>query len=46
METELFPDMAERQLFLRSVDVEEILVQEYMEEVVEIVKLNTTGPQK
>ncbi|XP_028395151.1 dynein heavy chain 3, axonemal-like isoform X1 [Dendronephthya gigantea] len=46
VETELFPDMAESQLFLRSVDVDEILVQEYMEQAVEIVKLNTIGPQK
>ena len=46
VETELFPDMAESQLYLRSVDVDEILVQEYMEQAVEIVKLNSTGPQK
>ncbi|CAB3991140.1 dynein heavy chain 3, axonemal-like, partial [Paramuricea clavata] len=46
VETELFPDMAESKLYLRSVDVDEILVQEYMEQAVEIVKLNSTGPQK
>jgi hypothetical protein len=46
VETELFPDMAESQLYLRSVNVDEIFVQEYMEQAVEIVKINSTGPQK
>ena len=46
METELFPDMADCQLYLRAVDVDDLIVQEIMQEAVEIFNLNTTGPQK
>ncbi|XP_031567893.1 dynein heavy chain 3, axonemal-like [Actinia tenebrosa] len=46
VETELFPDMRDSQLTLRSVAVDEMLVQDYMDRAVELFKINTVGPQK
>ncbi|XP_048576009.1 dynein axonemal heavy chain 3 isoform X2 [Nematostella vectensis] len=46
VETELFPDMRDKRLPLRSVAVEEMLVQDYMDRAVDVFKLNTVGPQK
>lgn len=46
VEIELFPDMKEKKLFLRSVHVDEALVQDYMDQAVDVFKLNTVGPQK
>ena len=46
VEIELFPDMKDKKLFLRSVHVDEALVQDYMDQAVDIFKLNTVGPQK
>lgn len=46
METELFPDMRDSQLTIRSVAVDEMLVQDYMDRAVELFKINTVGPQK
>ena len=46
VEIELFPDMKDKKLFLRSVHVEEALVQDHMNEAVDVFKLNTVGPQK
>ncbi|KAK3717325.1 hypothetical protein QZH41_011557, partial [Actinostola sp. cb2023] len=46
VEKELFPDMRERKLTIRSVAVDEMLVQEYMDRAVELFKMNTVGPQK
>ena len=38
--------MKDKKLFLRSVHVEEALVQDLMNEAVDVFKLNTVGPQK
>ena len=38
--------MKDKKLFLRSVHVEEALVQDHMNEAVDVFKLNTVGPQK
>jgi len=38
--------MKDKRLFLRSVHVDEALVQDYMDQAVDIFKLNTVGPQK
>ena len=46
VEIELFPDMKDKKLFLRSVHVDEALVQDYMNQAVDVFKLNTVGPQK
>lgn len=46
VEVELFPDMKDKKLFLRGVYVDESLVQDYMNQAVDVFKLNTVGPQK
>ena len=46
VEIELFPDMKDKKLFVRSVHVDEALVQDYMNQAVDVFKLNTVGPQK
>ena len=38
--------MKDKKLFLRSVHVDEALVQDYMDQAVDVFKLNTVGPQK
>ena len=38
--------MKDKRLFLRSVHVDEALVQDYMDQAVDVFKLNTVGPQK
>ena len=38
--------MKDKKLFLRSVHVDEALVQDYMNQAVDVFKLNTVGPQK
>ena len=38
--------MKDKRLFLRSVHVDEALVQDHMDQAVDIFKLNTVGPQK
>lgn len=46
VEIELFPEMRDRKLILRSVRVEETLVRDYMDQAVTVFKMNTIGPQK
>ena len=38
--------MKDKKLFLRSVHVDESLVQDYVNQAVDVFKLNTVGPQK
>ena len=38
--------MKDKKLFLRAVHVDEVLVQDYMNQAVDVFKLNTVGPQK
>ena len=38
--------MKDKKLFLRSVHVDEALVQDHMDQAVDVFKLNTVGPQK
>ena len=46
VEGELFPDLKAKKLSLRSVNVEEAVVTDFIEKGVEVFKENTTGPQR
>ena len=46
VETVLFPDLKEKNLYLRSVDVNESVVQDIIQKALNIVKANAIGPQK
>jgi len=46
VETILFPDLKDKNLFLRSVDVNENMVQSVISQGLSIFKANTVGPQK
>ncbi|ESO89088.1 hypothetical protein LOTGIDRAFT_210054 [Lottia gigantea] len=46
VECELFPDMRNQKLHLRSVKLEETLVTDFIDKAMEIFKDNTVGPQK
>ncbi|KAK6187847.1 hypothetical protein SNE40_005782 [Patella caerulea] len=46
VECELFPDMKNQKLHLRSVKLEETLVTDFIDKAMEIFKDNTVGPQK
>lgn len=46
VECELFTDMRNQQLFLRSPDADEVQVTDIVDQAIEIFKKNTIGPQK
>ncbi|XP_025109931.1 dynein heavy chain 3, axonemal-like isoform X5 [Pomacea canaliculata] len=46
VESELFPDLQEQKLYLRSVNTEEYLVKEFVGQALSIFRLNTLGPLK
>ena len=45
VETELFIDLKGKNLHLKPVSVEETIVTDFIEQGVDILKANTTGPQ-
>ena len=46
VETVLFPDLKEKNLYLRSVGANETVVQDIIQKALNIVKANAIGPQK
>ncbi|KAL8585021.1 Dynein heavy chain 3, axonemal [Nucella lapillus] len=46
VECELFPELRDQRLLLRSVKIEETLVTDYVDKAMDIMKINTYGPSK